>query len=302
MTNLRIALAAIAAIALLPPGAACKDFPEPVLSVDPLAAATRPGLPAGMGGAFEYCNYAFAHDEVDSFYFRVSASPAFVDLGDAFALGSIFESTLMCGPLRTGTTAANVAAFWMNAVQFEYGLYASLAVTEPGKDGFHLLAEYSRTSQHPLGSPGLTYSQVSSDILAVGLAPPELALGPATVLSYLRIGYCSLLAFWGSSLAQPRASWFLKPAVEVELPLEGLALVARAYPYIFIDRYAKRLDADWFAEAGAILARGRESAELLVTLYDTRNSEMLDEAVHPTFEAGVSVRFSYDRARLPGPG
>ncbi len=294
-----LAVAAALVLLLSSPPARCKDFPEAVVAVDPLAAATRPGLPSGMGGAFEYADYAFAHDDVDSFYFRLSASPVFCDFDEDFALGGIFESILMCGPVKPGTSAANIADFWMNAVQFQYGLYASLALPLAGRP--HFLAEYSRTSQHPLGSPDYAFSQVSADLLVLGIAPRTFSLGPVAVRSYVRGGYGSLFAFWQSSLPQPRISWLLKPAAEAELPLRGAcALVARAYPEFFIDRFTGLPDADWFAEAGIIFAKGRDSTECLFTLYDTRDSELLaPPAVHPTFEAGIAIRFSYDRAR-PG--
>lgn len=295
----RLAAAAALALLLSPRLANCKDFPETVAAADPLSAAARPGLPSGMGGAFEYGDYAFAHDEVDSFYFRLSASPVIADFGDDFALGAIFESVLMCGPVLPGTAAANVADFWMNAVQFQYGLYASLALPFDGKP--HLLAEYSRTSQHPLGSPDFTFSQVSADLLVLGIAPPEFSLGPVSLRSYARAGYSSLFAFWQSALPQPRISWLLKLGAEADLPLGGsCSLVARAYPEFFIDRFTGLLDANWFAEAGAAFERGQDSTEILLTLYDTRNSDLLaPPAANPTFEAGVAIRFSYDRARSP---
>ena len=292
-------LACLFFLCLLPGRLSAKDFPDPVLAADPLGAASRGSLPAGMGGAFESGNYAFAHDDVDSFYFRLSSSPVFFDLSDSFALGGIFDSILMCGPVKAGTTAANIADFWMNAVQFQYGLYASAALPFPG--GPRLLAEYSRTSQHPLRSPDFTFSQVSADLLLLGVAAPAFALGPLRLRSSLRGGYSSLFAFWQSSLPQPRISWLLKLAAEAELPLRGACfLVARAYPELFLDRYSSALDADIFAEAGVVFAQALDSAEILLTLYQTRNSDLLEApAVHPTFEAGLALRFSYDRARPP---
>ena len=269
----------------------CKIFPLPAAVADPLSAASSQGLPAGMDGAFEYGNYAFSHDDIDSFYFRLGGSPVFFTLGDAFALGGNFESILMCGPVPSSDTPANIADFWMNAVQFQYGLYASLALPLPGAP--HLLAEYSRTSQHDLRPQ---YSQVSYDLLAGGIAPSEFSLGPVLCRSCVRAGYGSLFGFWQSALAQPRISWFLMPSIEAELPLGGFRAVARAYPDIFIDRYTDQVDADWFAEAGVAFVKGGDSTELLLTLYDSRNSELLAYAVHPTFEFGLTARFSYDRA------
>jgi hypothetical protein len=269
-----------------------KDFPEPPALVDPLASAAGPGAAAGLGAAFEYGNYCLSHDDVDSFYFRVGASPVLFAHGDGFALGGNYESVLMCGPVPTGDTPATVAAFWMNAIQFEYGLYASLAL--PG--GVHALAEYSRTSQHPFAGRS-QYSAVSADILMLGLASPRLRAGPARIDFYARFGYRDLYDFWEASIPKPRASWILKPAAEARLPLSGrLSAVARAYPEVFYDRKAERLDADAFGEAGLSLDGEAESEELLFTIYGTRDSELLKNEAHPCFEAGLSLRFSRGRS------
>jgi hypothetical protein len=290
-----ILLLAVAILLLAPEVAEAKDFPESVLSVDPLAAAAHPGIPAGIGGAFEYSNYLFAHDDVDSFYLHSSLSPVFFDSGGAFALGAIYETVLMCGPVGTGQTAANVAAFWMNAVQFEYGLYAGVRL--PGTTGLHLLAEYARTSQHPLHSGNIySYSEVSADILMLGLSLPRFEPGPVELRSYLRLGYRDLFDFWQSTLPKPRVSWICKPAVEARLPLrEPFCLVARAYPELFIDRYKRALDANFFGEAGIALARGIYDDELLLTFYGTKDSDMLKDGPHPTFEAGLVFRFAVSR-------
>jgi hypothetical protein len=294
-----IALGAVLALLAAAGPAGAKDFPEPVLAVDPLAAASRRGAPAGMGGAFEYGNYLLAHDYVDSFYFRVGSSPVIFDLGDRFALGAIYESVLQCGPVKAsaGEKASNVMAFWMNSVQFEYGLYASLALSGEGAGGARLLAEYSRSSQHPF-SNRTDYSTVAADILMVGLSLPELRSGAFDARSYLRAGYRDMFAIWKSPLPKPRVSWLLKPAIEGRIGLgRGAYAIARAYPELFWDRYARRLDANIFSEAGLALGKGLDSSELLLTLYSTRNSDMLKYEVHPTFEAGLALRFSADRAR-----
>jgi hypothetical protein len=289
------ALAAAALCALFPARASAKDFPEAVLAADPLAAAQLRGFPAGLGGAFEYGNYLIAHDDVDSFFLRASLSPVFFTVGDGFALGALYETDLLCGPVGAGQTAANVAAFWMNAVQFEYGLYASAAL--PGAAGLHALAEYSRTSQHPLHSGNsYTYSQVTADILMLGLSLPEFELGPVSARAYLRLGYRNLMPFWQSTLPQPRVSWVAKPAIEARLPLRGkLSLVARSHPEIFIDRFADKLDANFFGEAGVAFADGATDDELVLSLYATHDSDMLDGAAHPTFEAGLVFRFAVSR-------
>jgi hypothetical protein len=284
----------IPALVILAPPVLAKDFPEAVLQVDPLAASSSTGVPAGLGGSFEYGNYCIAKDgDVDSFYMISSLCPVLFNLNGTFALGGIYQTDLLCGPVAPGQTAANVAAFWMNAIQFEYGLYASLALPIEGRP--HLLAEYSRTSQHPLGDRD-QYSQVSADLLILGIAPAEFSIGPVRILSYLRAGYSSLFDFWQSSLPEPRISWLLKPAIEAELPLLGrCSFVARAYTEFFIDRNTERPDANYFAEAGLAISEGSLDDELLFTIYDTRDSDLLANAANPTFEAGLSVRISASR-------
>jgi hypothetical protein len=290
-----IALLAAALALAAPRGASAKDFPESLLAADPLAAATGPGFAAGMGGAFEYGDYFLAHDEVDSFYLRSSLSPVVFAIGDSFALGAIYDALLLCGPVGKGQTAANIAAFWMNAVQFEYGLYASARLS--GDPDLRLLAEYSRTSQHPLGSGNaLTYSQVTADILMLGLSLPELRAGDVDLRCYLRLGYRDLFGFWRSELPAPRVSWICKPAIEARHALKGdLVLVARTYPEVFVDRYRKRLDANLFGEAGLAFAKGSYDDELLLTLYGTRDSDLLKDRAHATFEAGLAFRFAVSR-------
>lgn len=291
MEKARIAAAAVLALLLSLEPAHCKDFPESVLSVDPLAAA-------GMGASFEYCDYALSHDDVDSFFFRLSASPVICDFGDRVAIGASFESTLMSGPVPAGDSPATIAAFWMNAMQFEYGLYASVDLAGSGIEGCRILAEYSRTSQHPFSGRS-QYSQVTTDILMAGMAFPELSLGELRALSYIRAGYGQLFAFWKSSVADlPRVSWMLKPAIEARYALgRSCFAVARAYPQIFIDRFKGKLDADIYAEAGVAIGKGSNSEEFLFSLYATRDSGLLAKAAHPTFESGFSLRFSVDRAR-----
>jgi hypothetical protein len=299
MHSTKGALAILVAAALLPSALGAKDFPESTFAIDPAAFAREKGLPTGMGGSFEYGNYLFSHDDVDSFYLRSSLSPALLRLGDRFTLGGLYESVLMCGPVPSGDTAANIAAFWMNALQFEYGLYASYRL--PGSLGLDLVAEYSRTSQHPMRP---AYSEVATDILMGGIALPRLELGPIEGLGYLRIGYRDLAAFWQSSLPKPRVSWVAKPALEARAALPRAAphgaelyCVLRLYPELFIDRYTKALDANLFAEGGLALSKGRYDDELLLTLYSTKDSDLLRGEAHPAFEAGLSVKLAAERLK-----
>jgi hypothetical protein len=281
-------LLAILLLAIGSSALSAKNFPLSLLVVDPLAAAWEPGIPAGLGGSIEYGNYLFSHDDADSFYLRSSVSPVIAKVGESFALGAHYETDLFCGPVAEDETAVNIAAFWMNAFQFAYGLYSAYRL--PGPLGLDLLAEYSRSSQHPLRP---AYSQVAADILMCGLALPRLESDGISASAYLRAGYRDLFGFWQSSLPKPRISWVMEPAAEIRYSLSGsLALVARANPELFIDRYTNRFDANFFAEAGLALTKSELDDEFLFTLYATRDSDLLLNTAHPTFEAGLSVRLS----------
>ena len=209
----------------------------------------EPGLPSGMDGAFEYGDYAFAHDDVDSFYFRLSASPGPLRLRrQSSPWAGYFEIILMCGPVPPAILAANIADFWMNAVQFQYGLYASLALPLPGRP--HLLAEYSRTSQHDLRpeySAGLLSTSLSSASprrsSAWAPSPFDPTSGEATARSS-RSGRAACPAAHilashagGRGRAAPRAFRWSRARIR-----RSSSIAIRISS-----------DADWFAEAGVAL-------------------------------------------------
>ena len=107
------------------------------------------------------------------------------------------------------------------------------------------------------------------------------------------MGYCDLFDFWKSSLPPPRTSWALSPSLEAECRVSRLTVaVLRAYPRIFMDRNQGKLDADLFAEAGVSLGLGNARAELVLEIFASRDSEILESRAHPTFEAGFAVRMS----------
>ncbi|MDP3176315.1 MAG: hypothetical protein Q8M76_00340, partial [Spirochaetaceae bacterium] len=204
-----------------------------------------------------------------------------------------FAAILMCCPVPAGVTPANIAAFWMNSVQFEYALRATI---DPWPESArpHLLFEYGRYSQHPLRG---IFSEVTADILTAGLSLPPVKNGKLTLLSCLRAGYHDIFDFWQSSLGPPRASWILKPQAEIEFEAApGFYLAARAYPSFFLDRHDDRWKADIAAEAGLSLGQDRTRMEFLFVLYGSEDSEILQDEEHATFEAGFAFRMATDRA------
>ena len=176
-------VAVLAATLLLAAAAqtAARDFPEPLELSDPWLAiaagslsridATPPLLlaPAAYGD-FAYHDYTFSDGPHDSFSLRTRVGGVPVAFGPV-ALGLYWSSFLLVGPIEPTDDAASIAEWWMNAVQFEYGLIAAVHLPRPFRS---ITLEYGRTSQHPLRSG---YSEISSDVVSAGVWLETLRVG-----------------------------------------------------------------------------------------------------------------------------
>jgi hypothetical protein len=296
MMNLkRITLFTAYLILLSGAPAYCKYFPEPLSVEDPLLAAADTGFPAGMSASLEYGDYAFDTNYIDDFYFRLGASPVIIANGDSFAIGVNFESILLCSIVPPEQNSASIAHFWMNAVQFQYGLNAAFAIPLSGTWRPDFLIEYSRASEHPF--PSRDYSPAATDILQLGLAFPAMRSDCFSATLGLDCGYHQLFDWiWQSGLPQPRISWILEPTIEAKYRLKaGLEAVGRVYPQFFIDRFSDSIAADIFAEAGIDVVKGGGRTEFLFTFYESQNSEILADEATPGLRAGFSIRFSDGR-------
>jgi len=194
-----------------------RDIPEPIEAVDPLAGIDD-SSPAILPSSFmmlRYENYTFEKSDTDSF--QISATGAFglFNLGGIVA-GKVFYCThLLVGPLLPGDVAASAAKWWMNFIQFQYGLTAGASL-----GGFHVFGEYSRASAHPLRAE-LTASQdfenPAFERIFAGVVLPPIDLGEISIETHLRGGYVDLFNYWKAyDIPEPRTRWLLRLGLRAE--------------------------------------------------------------------------------------
>jgi hypothetical protein len=247
--------------------------------LDPLLAAG-----AGPAGGSSYAlvevnTQAFASSYDD--LFQVNALSSFAFAGPKAGVSVSYASFLMNGAVQSGDSPGSRLQWMMNAVQFEYGIFAAVRVV-----GIDLLADYSRTSQHPLRRP---YSEVASDVLRAG-ALGRFAPAPGLVMHLAVHGaYSDLFDFWDSPLPRPRAAALVTPAAWVQ---QSLATVSVAGTRIGISAFA-RGQVDWVflrsggeginasGRAGARALLGGVAVELYLDGFASDNSEIRDDHATP---------------------
>ena len=282
-----------------------RDWYEPTAVVNPLLLRDYKTVSLFPGGFAEtiYANQAFNASKYDSF--QINARTGHTIIGSPrYALSATYGAYLMNGPVNEGGTPGSRLQWLMNSVQFEYGFYGAYDIGP-----FYLLGQYSRTSQHPFRR---SFSQVSSDLVKFGVAPPRMSLGPVELYGFVRFGYSAIFDFWESKLEEPRTRWLTQPSVravwsgvsmfdlvQVGLFFEGDAEVA-------IAREAR------FHEAGEIVGNGAVKTglrlrgldgggrsdevsagrlDLYLDYYGSGNSEIRDDRKTPVQLIGYAVRF-----------
>lgn len=198
--------------------------------VNPLLLRSYEGLEFLPGGFAEtiYTNQVFSDASYDSFQINTRSGHTIVGT-PRFALSATYGAFLMNGPVNEGGKPGSRLQWLMNAVQFEYGFHAAW---DAGP--LFLLGEYSRTSQHPFRDD---FSEVSSDLVKVGVAAPRLDLGPLRIYAFLRLGYSEIFDFWESDLEDPRTMWLAQPSLRAEWP--GLEALGIAQVGLFLEADAE---------------------------------------------------------------
>ena len=322
MSQSRPRIAALAAALLLAATVplAARDFPEPPELSDPWLAITaaagasptdtRPPLllaPAAYGD-LAYHGYTFLDGPHDSFSVRTRVGGVPVAFGPV-ALGLYWSSFLLVGPIEPTDDAASIAEWWMNAVQFEYGLIAAVRLPRPFRS---ITLEYGRTSQHPLRSG---YSEISSDVVSAGVWLETLRVGglcddivarphgQTTIDLGLRASWIELYDFWESDLLKPRTRLRIAAPVEIVVDLIEIggaklqAVLAGEPRLLFLrsDEVEPGTDLDPLvqmeldAELG-LRVRGRAKWEVAVELYSTHDTEQRRTEPSPLTTLGIVTR------------
>jgi len=273
-------------------GAWGRDFPEPIFVLDPLLCVRGEGfsfLSSGYGEV-SHNNHIFLGTGDDTFDLNALGAYTLFSLGEHFGLNVYYGTFLYVGPLKEGDTPATIAPWWMNAVQFEYGLIAAFNLS-----GFHFLLEYSRASQHPIRGQ---FSEVTTDAIKVGVVTPVLRHHSLSSIYWIRTGSVDLFDFWKSTVPKPSALWVVSPACYSELGLfQGLSL----FLDISLDAYFLRkggMDADIWLESGLLLGTLPARLQLFLEYYHSGNTEEKAGVESPADLLGLGFRLSVNTRTL----
>ena len=241
-----------------------------------------------------YRNYLFRNSMWDQFHIEGYGHQSLFDLAP-FRLGVFYSSILLSGPLNEGETPGAAAAPWqMNAIQFEYGVVATVDLPASRPARLAVIAEYSRRSYHPL-RPRL-FDDPAADILRGGFAVMDMRPKRITGIALdamVRAGWVELYDFWGApSIVDPRALYVLNLAVEVrqDIGLEGASLFANAATDVIALR-AGGVAADVSLQAGLSAGTGPARLELYLEAYHSDDTEQLPDAPSRATLFGWGARF-----------
>ena len=262
------------------------DFPDPFDVIDPGDFPGK-GTDSGvflpfMAGSFSYDHAVVLHSADELFQIRTNAYGTLLDI-DRLGVGYRFDALLLAGPVDSSESAASVAEFWLNAVQYEYGFHASYRVGE----NWTLLGEYSRLSLHPLRRG---FGQTAYDIVKFGLAAPVLEWGAGRMESNLRFGYHSLFRFWESELSQYRVRYSVAPRMRLtglwETPFyldsEAAVLVLRE----------GGIGYEIYAEGGRSFSLTGGGFELYLWLRFNDDAELQEDSTEGSRQIGLGMRLT----------
>lgn len=253
-----------------------RDFHEPGRALDPFH---------GFYAKVEYNNHLFSSSDHDSFDLNTLVAATLWDWKEVLAVKLYYGSYLLVGPVAAGDTAPSIAAWWMNAVQFEYGLIGGFNLRNMGLPALRVTLEYGRTSQHPFRAG---YSEVATDILRGGVLFPQIEFNGFGLRSSLHAAYIDLFDMWQSVLPKPRTKFLINPCMELDLPLtSNLALYSETNIDFNILRNGS-IDVNWRSLAGL-----KSGGLLLYTgVYISPDSEEVKNTVTPVRLFGLGFRLS----------
>ncbi len=228
-----------------------RDFPESLEAFDALfgVGSDSPALLPASYLQLRYDNFTFHSSVTDDFQIQASGSFTLFHYKGLAALKLSYGTFLLVGPLAPGDVAASAAKWWMNSVQFQYGLYGAFNV-----GGAHLLLEYSRLSNHPLRAQRTateTFENPASERVATGLVLPPLRIGLFRSSLYYRTGYVDLFDYWkAKNIPKPRNFWLHRLGMEASYPFHPSV---RGFADVTVDLLALRdggWDAPWMCTVG----------------------------------------------------
>ena len=262
------------------------DFPDPIEVLDP---GTFPGKSTASplflpftAGSLSYDHALLLHSPDELFQLRTSAFGTLIELG-TLSLGYRFDSFLLAGPVDSSESAASAAEFWLNAVQYEYGLHLACRLSA----GWSVLGEYSRLSLHPLRGE---FDETAYDILKLGLAPPLLELKAGRLESYLRVGHHSLFPFWESELSEYRVRYSVSPRMRLT-GARGNRFYLDAEPAMLVLRDGD-IGYEIYAESGLTISSAGGSFRPYLWLRFNDDAELVANTTEGSRQIGLGFRLT----------
>jgi len=238
-----------------------------------------------------YENYAFRSSVTDDFQIHALGSFTLLQYEGLVALKLSYGTFLLVGPLAPGDVAASAAKWWMNSVQFQYGLYGAFNLA-----GAHLLLEYSRLSNHPLRAQRTlteSFENPASERIATGIVLPPLQKGPLRTHLYYRTGFVDLFDYWkAKNIPKPRNFWLHRFGLDASFPLHH-SLVC--FADVTVDLLALRKggwDIPWTGQIGFEFPSGNRRLRVFLTAVWNDDTEEIVEKPNPIRLLGLGFSLS----------
>lgn len=278
---------------LIPSNLWARDFPEPLPAFDALSGIDidSPILLPSSFLQLRYDNFTFRSSVTDDFQIQALGSFALFQYGGIVALKLTYGTFLLVGPLGPGDVAASAAKWWMNSVQFQYGVYGTFNLS-----GTHLLVEYSRLSNHPLRSQRTStesFENPASERIATGIVLPEIKIGSSISILYYRTGFVDLFDYWkAKNIPKPRNFWLHRFGLDTFYPFHPSIGV---FADVTVDLLSLRRggwDVAWIGATGFEFSSGKQRLRLFITSVWNNDTEEIVEKPNPIRLLGLGFSFS----------
>jgi len=267
-----------------------RDFYESDCVIDPLKKTIDEKIvffPSNYG-ELKYTNHLFLSTPEDVYYFSVLGACTIFNIDNIAALRAYYSSYNLIGPLGDGDTAATIGQWWMNCVEFEYGITGAINFFD-----YHLILEYARISQHNFRP---MYSEVTTDNLKIGVVFPPLVFKNFVFDYYIRGGFVDLFDFWQSTVPKPRVEWIITPNLKTTYKFNNSI---SAFYKIYCDINFLRdpdskpgVDTSLYMELGIILEKDASQTQFFLEYYQTPDTEELRYESAPAKLLGLGFRAS----------
>jgi len=234
-----------------------------------------------ISGSLSYENTLLTRDDTRLFNLRCGIYGTAIQLDD-FYFKVFFDSILLAGPVHATETPASAVEFWLNAVQYEYGIEGRMRL-----DDWYLSTGYSRSSLHPLRSG---FEETAYDVLKAGAVSPSFRLGRVLAGFSFHGGYHTLFNFWESRLSRYRVEWSAVPRLHLETRNDP-TLYAWIEPALLFLR-SGNTGYEIFSETGLRIAGPGGAVSIYLWSHHCDDTELLADKEDRCAITGLGIRIS----------